>query len=242
MKIAIPAFHSKVSPRFDTAQELVLLEVIDGNVINRERQPLQAHSAAGKIRKLLEQGVDTLICGGIDRLSRQQIGFNHIDVYSWVTGEIDDAVSCFLCDGLNSGTILGRNGEKEGRWQFRHRSFLRHVLQKSAGPVNAEASMMPEGNQEWSGKNPQPSSSPSRYRIYNIGNNSPVKLMDFIEAIENELGMKAEKELLPMQAGDVPATWADVSSLIETIDYRPQTPVSEGIKNFIEWYKEYNKR
>ena len=147
MKIAIPAFHSKVSPRFDTAQELVLLEVIDGNVINRERQPLQAYSAAGKIRTLLEQGVDTLICGGFDRLSRQQIGFNHIEVYAWVTGEIDDAVSCFLRDGLNSGTILGRNGEKEGRWRFRHRGFLRHVLQKSASRVNAEAGMLPESNQ-----------------------------------------------------------------------------------------------
>ncbi len=148
MKIAIPAFHSKVSPRFDTAQELVLLEVIDGNVINRERQPLQAYSAAGKIKKLLEQGVETLICGGIDRLSRQQIGFNRIEVYSWVTGEIDDAVSCFLRNGLNSGTILGSNGKTEGRWQFRQRGFLRNVLQKSTRRVSAEAGMLPESDRD----------------------------------------------------------------------------------------------
>ncbi len=148
MKIAIPAFHSKVSPRFDTAQELVLLEVIDGNVINRERQPLQAYSAAGKIKKLLEQGVDTLICGGIDRLSQQRISLNRIDVYSWVTGEIDDAVSCFLRDGLNSGTILGSNGKKEGRWQFRQRGFLHNVLQKSTNRISEEVSMMPESSQD----------------------------------------------------------------------------------------------
>jgi len=148
MKIAIPAFQSKVSPRFDTAQELVLLEVVDGNVIHRERQPLQADSAAGKIKILLEQGVDTLICGGIDRLSQQQIGFNRIEVYSWVTGEIDDAVSCFLRNGLNSGTILGRNGKKEGRWQFRQRGFLRNVLQKSTSQVDTAAGMLPGSSQD----------------------------------------------------------------------------------------------
>jgi len=152
MKIAIPAFHSKVSPRFDTAQELVLLEVIDGNVINRERQPLQAYSAAGKIKKLLEEDVDTLICGGIDRLSRQQIGLNRIEVYSWVTGEINDAVSCFLRNGLNSGTILGSNGKKEGRWQFRQRGFLRNVLQKSAHRISEAVSLLPESNQDRVGR------------------------------------------------------------------------------------------
>ncbi|MFP4487955.1 MAG: NAD-dependent epimerase [Bacteroidales bacterium] len=98
----------------------------------------------------------------------------------------------------------------------------------------------PEGDPEWSGKDPRPSSSPAPYSIYNIGNNSPVKLMDFIEAIEKELKMEAKKELRPMQAGDVPATWADVNSLIEVIGYRPSTPVKTGIKKFIKWYKQYN--
>jgi len=100
--------------------------------------------------------------------------------------------------------------------------------------------IIPEGNHAWSGMNPEPSSSPARYKVYNIGNNSPVKLMEFVEAIEDELGNKARKEFLPMQPGDVPATWADVSSLIETINYKPATPVKEGIKNFVKWYKEYN--
>lgn len=99
---------------------------------------------------------------------------------------------------------------------------------------------IPSGNSDWSGEEPDPSSSPAPYKVYNIGNNSPVKLMDFVEAIENELGLEAEKEFRPMQAGDVPATWADVSSLIETIDYKPGTPVQTGIKNFVQWYREYN--
>lgn len=100
---------------------------------------------------------------------------------------------------------------------------------------------IPVGNPGWSGKKPQPSSSPAKYRIYNIGNNSPVQLMDFVNAIEEELGMEAKKEYLPMQPGDVPATWADVTSLIETIHYKPATPVKEGIRNFIRWYKDYMK-
>jgi len=132
MKIAIPAFNTKVSPRFDTAQELVLLEIDAGHVTHRERRPLQSSNVSDRIRALTTQGVKILICGGIDQLSRQQLSFNQIEVYSWVTGEVDDAVSCFLRNGLNSRTILGRNGKKEGRWRFRQRSFLRNVLQKSA--------------------------------------------------------------------------------------------------------------
>ncbi|MBN1388661.1 MAG: NAD-dependent epimerase [Bacteroidales bacterium] len=101
--------------------------------------------------------------------------------------------------------------------------------------------VIPEGNTDWSGLDPKPSSSPASYRLYNIGNNSPVKLMDFVEAIEKELGITARKEFLPMQPGDVPATWADVNSLIRAINYEPATPVKEGIKNFVKWYKEYNR-
>lgn len=98
---------------------------------------------------------------------------------------------------------------------------------------------VPAGNPGWSGTDPSPSSSPAPYRIYNIGNNSPVKLMDFVEAIEKELGTVAGKEFLPMQPGDVPATWADVDSLIETINYKPGTSVQTGIRNFVRWYKNY---
>ncbi|HCC70265.1 MAG TPA: NAD-dependent epimerase [Bacteroidales bacterium] len=98
---------------------------------------------------------------------------------------------------------------------------------------------IPRGDPDWSGKKPDPSSSPAAYRIFNIGNNSPVKLMDFVKAIENEIGAEANKEFLPMQPGDVKATWADVNSLIETINYTPSTSINTGIKNFISWYKKY---
>jgi len=97
----------------------------------------------------------------------------------------------------------------------------------------------PIGNPEWSGKNPDPGSSKGPYKIYNIGNNNPVKLMDFIEAIENALGKKAEKNMLPIQPGDVPATYADVTDLIEDLGYKPATSIEEGIGKFVEWYLEF---
>ena len=77
------------------------------------------------------------------------------------------------------------------------------------------------------------------YKVYNIGNNAPVKLMDFIEAIENKLGKKIEKNFLPLQAGDVPATYADVQDLIDDLGYKPNTPIQEGINKFVDWYLEF---
>lgn len=94
-------------------------------------------------------------------------------------------------------------------------------------------------NSDWSGKNPDPSTSKAPYRVYNIGNNSPVSLMEFIEAIEENLGKKAEKNFLPLQPGDVPATYADISDLARDTGYTPKTGVKEGIKNFIEWYRAF---
>ena len=95
------------------------------------------------------------------------------------------------------------------------------------------------GNKDWDSSAPEPASSIAPYRIYNIGNSSPVKLMDFIKALEDSLGITAEKNFLPMQPGDVPATYADVSGLAKDVDYKPSTSVNEGIKKFVEWYREY---
>lgn len=95
----------------------------------------------------------------------------------------------------------------------------------------------PTSDSNWSGKNPNPGSSIAPYKVYNIGNSSPVKLLDFIEAIENAIGRKALKNFLPLQAGDVPATWADVADLIENFDYRPNTPIQNGVNEFVSWYK-----
>jgi len=99
----------------------------------------------------------------------------------------------------------------------------------------------PKGNPTWSGKQPDPSSSKAPYKIYNIGNNNPVKLMDFIEAIEKKLGKKAKKNMLPLQPGDVPSTYADVKDLVEDLGYKPSTSIQEGINNFIDWYLDFFK-
>ena len=95
------------------------------------------------------------------------------------------------------------------------------------------------GNEEWSGEKPDPASSAAPYKVYNIGNNSPVRLMSFIEAIEKRLGKMAVKNYMDLQPGDVPATYADVNDLYNTIDFKPSTDIQEGINKFIDWYIEY---
>ena len=98
-----------------------------------------------------------------------------------------------------------------------------------------------QSNPLWTGLNPNPSSSSAPYKLYNIGNNNPVELMLFIRSIENALGMTIEKKMMPLQAGDVPATYANVDDLVTDLDYKPQTPVQQGIDNFIKWYREFYK-
>jgi UDP-glucuronate 4-epimerase len=97
------------------------------------------------------------------------------------------------------------------------------------------------GNPEWSGLNPDPASSQSPYRIYNIGSNNPVELLHFIQVLEDCLGKKAVKNLLPMQQGDVPDTYADVDALIKDVNYKPNTSVETGVENFARWYRNYYK-
>lgn len=94
-------------------------------------------------------------------------------------------------------------------------------------------------NPEWNGKTPDPGSSLDPWRIYNIGNNQPVDLMDYIAALEKALRKTAEKEFLPLQAGDVPDTYANVDDLVEQFHYKPTTTVEEGINRFVAWYRDY---
>ena len=101
---------------------------------------------------------------------------------------------------------------------------------------------VPSGSPEWSGKKPDPASSFAPYRLFNIGNNQPVELMDFIAALEDHLGRKAKMRLLPMQPGDVPETYADVGDLMAEVGFKPGTPIREGIGKFVEWYREYYKK
>lgn len=94
-------------------------------------------------------------------------------------------------------------------------------------------------NPNWDSRNPDPATSTAPYKVYNIGNNDPVELMDLIEALEISLGKTAEKKLLPLQLGDVPDTFADVDDLVENFDYKPSTSVKQGVENFAAWYKRY---
>lgn len=94
-------------------------------------------------------------------------------------------------------------------------------------------------NPAWQGTTPDPASSRAPWRLYNIGNHQPVVLMDYIAALENALGITAKKELLPMQPGDVPDTYADVDDLVTQFDYQPSTGVDEGVAQFVQWYREF---
>ena len=96
-----------------------------------------------------------------------------------------------------------------------------------------------KGDESWSATAPNPNTSKAPFRLYNIGNSEPVELMEFIAAIENALGQKAQKEMLPMQPGDVPDTYADVSELVDAIDYRPKMNIYDGVKQYVNWYRSY---
>lgn len=98
---------------------------------------------------------------------------------------------------------------------------------------------VPEPNPEWDGDNPDSATSYAPYKLYNMGNNNPVELMRFIEAIEDAVGKKAEKNLLPIQAGDVPSTYADVDDLMSDVGFKPSTSIDEGIREFVNWYRAY---
>ncbi len=98
---------------------------------------------------------------------------------------------------------------------------------------------IPARDADWRGDRPDPSASFAPYRLYNIGNNQPVALLDFIAILEGHLGRKAQKNFLPLQAGDVPATFADVDDLSTDVGFKPATPIAEGIRRFVEWYRDY---
>ena len=119
-----------------------------------------------------------------------------------------------------------------------HRRDFTYVGDIAQGVVRA-TDRVAAPNLQWSGDEPDPGTSKAPYRLYNIGNNQPVELLKYIEMIERSLGKKAQKNLLPMQAGDVPDTFADVDDLVRDVGYRPATPVEEGVAKFVEWYVEY---
>ncbi len=116
--------------------------------------------------------------------------------------------------------------------QSRDFTYIDDIIE---GVVNV-VDRIPSGNPQWNSDRPDPGTSKVAYRLYNIGNNQPVPLMEFIETIEDVLGKKAKKEFLPMQPGDVPSTFADVQDLESDIGFKPNTPIKKGIEKFMEWY------
>lgn len=121
-----------------------------------------------------------------------------------------------------------------------HRRDFTYVADIANGVVRV-MDRVAQPNPDWDSNNPDPSSSNAPYRLYNIGNNQPVELMKYIQTLEQCLGKKAELNLLPLQVGDVPDTYADVEALVRDVGYKPATPVEVGIRNFVDWYLSYYK-
>ena len=159
-------------------------------------------------------------------------GLRFFTVYGpW--GRPDMALFKFTESILNDEPIdVYNNGEHS-----RDFTYIDDIVQ---GILSA-ADNPPVENEEWSGEDPDPSTSFCPFKIYNIGNGDPVELMRFIKLIENELGKKADINFLPLQIGDVPETHADISSIAKDLNYSPKTSANLGIKKFIEWFKDYYK-
>ncbi len=147
MKIAIPVFQTKISPRFDSAQSFLLLLIQNNSIVTREELPTTGWSLSAKRKELVEQDVDTLICGGIDLESMQYLSSGGIKVYSWITGEIEDAVTRFIDKGLESGIILGAKGKRKGQWRFcTRKDHFCHARQPDFNPAEEEVNVMPKDN------------------------------------------------------------------------------------------------
>ncbi|MCP5359111.1 MAG: NAD-dependent epimerase [Sinobacteraceae bacterium] len=121
-----------------------------------------------------------------------------------------------------------------------HKRDFTFVEDIAEGVVRA-CERIAQPNPQWSGDSPDPATSSAPFRIYNIGNNAPVELLRYIEVLEDCLGVKAQKNMLPLQPGDVPDTFADVSDLERDVGYRPATSVETGVRRFVDWYREYYK-
>ena len=120
----------------------------------------------------------------------------------------------------------------------RHRRDFTYIDDIVEGVVRV-LDRVPEGNSDWSGDTPDAASSRAPFRLYNIGNNNPVELMEYIAVLEQSLGLKAQMNLLPLQPGDVPDTYADVSELVRDTGYHPNTSVADGVARFVAWYRDF---
>lgn len=187
--------------------------------------PISLYAASKKSNELMAHTYSHLF--GISTT-----GLRFFTVYGpW--GRPDMALFLFVKAALEGRTIdVFNNGD-----MLRDFTYVDDIIEGVVRVIDNPA----KKDETWSGKNGRVSTSSAPYKIYNIGNNNPVKLMDFIKAIENKLGKTIDKNMMPLQAGDVPATYADVTDLVEDLDYKPETPIQEGIDKFVDWYLEFFK-
>ncbi|SFV57865.1 dTDP-glucose 4,6-dehydratase [hydrothermal vent metagenome] len=159
-------------------------------------------------------------------------GLRFFTVYGpW--GRPDMALFLFVKAALEDKSIdVFNNGE-----MLRDFTYIDDIIEGVMRVIDNPA----KKDDSWNGKDGRVSTSSAPYKIYNIGNNNPVKLMDFITAIENKLGKTIEKNMMPIQAGDVPATYANVDDLVDDLDYKPATPIQSGVDRFVDWYLEFFK-
>lgn len=185
--------------------------------------PLSLYAATKKANELMAHTYSSLY-------NIPTTGLRFFTVYGpW--GRPDMALFMFTKNIIEGRPIdVFNNGE-----MLRDFTFVDDIVEAISRLIEKPA----QPNPGWSGEKPDPGTSYAPYKIYNIGNNSPVRLMDFIEAIEEKTGKKAIKNYMPLQAGDVPATYADVADLYRDIDFQPKTNIKDGIEKFVDWYVDY---
>jgi UDP-glucuronate 4-epimerase len=187
--------------------------------------PISLYAASKKSNELMAHTYSHLF--GISTT-----GIRFFTVYGpW--GRPDMALFLFVKAALGSNTIdVFNNGN-----MLRDFTYIDDIVEGIIRVIDHPAKIDPD----WNGKEGRASTSSAPYKVYNIGNNNPVKLMDFITAIENKLEKTIDKKMMPIQAGDVPATFADVNDMVEDLDYKPTTPIQEGIDKFVDWYRDFFK-
>ena len=187
--------------------------------------PLSLYAATKKANELMAHSYSHLY-------SLPTTGLRFFTVYGpW--GRPDMALQKFTQAIIKGETIKIFNNGKHRRDFTYIDDIVEGIIRVLDRPALSDA--------KWSGDKPDPGSSKAPWRLYNIGNNSPVDLMDYIKILEKALNKEANKEFLPIQAGDVPDTWANVDDLVKEFDYQPMVEIEEGIANFVNWFKNYYK-
>lgn len=187
--------------------------------------PIALYAASKKANELMAHAYSSLY-------NMPTTGLRFFTVYGpW--GRPDMALFLFT-KGIIEGSAINiyNNGD-----MIRDFTYIDDIVEGVVRTLDHTA----QPNQSWDGHQPDPATSYAPYRVYNIGNNNPVKLMDFIEAIEKAVGKEAIKNMMPMQPGDVPSTCADVSALEADVGFKPNTSVEKGIEQFVAWYRDYFK-